>query len=108
MKRKVVCYSLGVFGSLVLMSGSCDKKEVVCDGNHAELTYEKDIKPIIDDNCIHCHEGYSSFTGLKVSINNGAFEREVIVRQTMPQGGKLKMEELVMIKCWLDGGADEK
>lgn len=108
MRNKLIGILSGVVASLILMSGSCNKKEITCGGEHPEITYESNVKSIIDQNCIGCHKGYATFTGLNVSISNGAFEREVITRQTMPQGGHLKIEELVLIKCWLENGATEK
>lgn len=108
LKTKVIAYfSAGVL-AMFLMSSSCEKKEISCDGTATGYTYQKDVKAIIDANCIGCHDGYENYTGLNVSVQNGEFEREVITRQTMPQGGKLSMQELIMIKCWLDNGAKEK
>ncbi|MCB9195212.1 MAG: hypothetical protein H6598_03220 [Flavobacteriales bacterium] len=107
MKSKLISGVFLALGAFVMMSGSCEKKEITCNGTNTGYTYQKDIKPIIDENCTGCHEGYSSFTGLNVSVQNGEFEREVITRQTMPQGSKLSVDQLIMIKCWLDNGAKE-
>ncbi|MCB9189910.1 MAG: hypothetical protein H6600_08775 [Flavobacteriales bacterium] len=106
MKRRLFTYSAIMIGSLSLISGSCEKKEISC--NDTVSTYETNIKPIIDANCIGCHKKFSTYAGLQSIINNGEFEHEVLVKRSMPQGKSLTMEELVSIKCWLDNGAAEK
>lgn len=93
-------------GSLMLMSGSCEKKDISCDGNGA--TYSSDVKSIIDKNCVGCHDGFSTYEGLMPAVNSGKFEDVVINKRTMPQGGKLEIDQLIKIKCWLDNGANEK
>ena len=94
-----------VVGSIVLMSGSCEDKEITC--NDVPATYTNEIKPIIDKNCTECHEGFGSYAGLQGVIQNGEFEHEVIEEREMPPSGKLSNEELILIKCWLDNGAAE-
>jgi hypothetical protein len=106
MKSKYIKTAGIVIGSLLLMSGACEPKEVVCNG--ATATYQKDIKPIVDDNCVSCHEDFNTYEGVKGIVMNGEFEHEVIDEREMPQGSKLSYDELVLIKCWLDNGAAEK
>lgn len=108
MMSRWITFTLLALVVLLLMAGSCEKKEITCNGAATGFTYQKDIKAIVDENCTGCHEGYANFEGLNISIQNGEFEREVITRQTMPQGGKLTVDQLIMIKCWLDNGAKEK
>lgn len=105
MKTTYLKSVIAIIGSLVLMSGSCKKKEISCDGNGA--SYISDVKSIVDKNCIGCHEGFSTYEGLIPAVNSGKFEDAVINKRTMPQGGKLEIEELIKIKCWLDNGAKE-
>lgn len=84
---------------------SCNKNQVTCDGS--TRTYDADIKTIIDASCISCHSNYSTYAGVKSSVDNGSFEREVISKQTMPEGSKLSDGDLSKIKCWLEQGAPE-
>ncbi|MCB9195214.1 MAG: hypothetical protein H6598_03230 [Flavobacteriales bacterium] len=96
-----------VFGGTValLATTSCNKNQVTCDGS--TRTYDADIKTIVDASCVSCHSNYSTYSGVKASVDNGSFEREVISKQTMPEGGKLSDADLTKIKCWLEQGAPE-
>jgi mono/diheme cytochrome c family protein len=94
-----------------LLLFSCKKAVVECDGSTP--TYTADIKAIFDANCKSCHGAgsnkgdYSTYQKLKVSVDNGKFEDEVLVRQSMPRGSKLTTEQLSKIKCWIENGAPE-
>ncbi len=90
---------------LMLAITSCSKEEVTCDGSTP--TYDGDIKAIIDANCVDCHSEYDNYNGLKASVDNGSFEREVISKQTMPRNGSLTASQLSKIKCWLEQAAPE-
>ncbi|WP_166964567.1 hypothetical protein [Yeosuana marina] len=65
------------------------------------------IKPIIDNNCVSCHNG-SQFPDLRtyqgVSVNSEIVKEQVINR-TMPIGGVLSNEEINLIKCWVENGS---
>ena len=89
----------------VLVLSGCNKREVSCDGS--TRTYDADIKAIIDASCVSCHSEYSDYAGVKSSVDNGSFEREVISKQTMPRGTKLSEVDLTKIQCWLEQGAPE-
>lgn len=91
--------------SIMMLAASCKKNQVTCDGS--TRTYDADIKSIIDTRCVDCHSEYSNYTGVKASVDNGSFEREVISKQTMPQGSSLSSSDLTKIKCWLEQGAPE-
>lgn len=100
MKRILVVTILALIGVT-----SCKKNNVTCDG--MTRTYDADIKSIVEASCVSCHSEYSTYAGVKTSVNNGTFEREVISRQTMPKGSKLSDADLTKIKCWLEQGAIE-
>lgn len=105
MKDMIKPRNLLVISGLLLLGTSCKKKEVVCDGSSP--TYTSEIKGIIDASCVSCHSEYSTYAGVKASVNNGSFESEVISKQTMPRDGKLSESQLSKIKCWLEQGAKE-
>lgn len=88
-----------------IFSVSCKKNQVTCDGS--TRTYDADIKSIIDAQCVSCHSNCATYAGLKVWVDNGKFEREVINNRTMPQGSMCSDANLTKIQCWLDQGAPE-
>jgi hypothetical protein len=98
---------------LVLLTGilllACKKEEnqfvPVCDGSAP--TYDADIAAIINQNCVGCHSQYATYSGLSNVLNSGAFEREVLIDQTMPQNASLSEAQLNTIKCWVDNGYPE-
>ena len=73
----------------------------------APTSFASDIKPIIDANCIQCHNGSQSpdlrtFNG--ISGNAARVKGQVASRQ-MPLGGSLSTAEIEAIVCWVDSGA---
>ncbi|HAD14404.1 MAG TPA: hypothetical protein DCF33_18435 [Saprospirales bacterium] len=96
--------------ALMMVLDSCrkDKAEnIECDGSNP--TYDGQIRAIINSNCASnsCHPGYSSYEGLEGILQNGRFEREVLIDQTMPRNGNLSAGELSKIKCWVENGFPE-
>ena len=86
----------------------------ICDGSTP--TYDGSIKAIIDNNCTGglCHDNgsskgdFTSYSGLKTVIDNGKFETEVLVNQSMPRNGNLSQEEIDAIQCWMENDYLEK
>lgn len=98
-------------------------------GKPAAPTYTKSVKPILDKNCISCHQGDWAQGGLKLDsaegIKKGSKSGQVVVAKSsgksllfqrvngdkgriMPPAGKLKEADLKIIKAWIDSGASFK
>lgn len=95
-------------GLTVVTLAACKKNQKVsvsCDGSTP--TYNSYVKGIINSNCINCHSGYSTYSGLSTITSNGKFEKEVLVNQTMPDGGSLTQDELNKLQCWVNNGFPE-
>jgi hypothetical protein len=82
------------------------------DCSTVNVSYSKDIAPIISSNCMPCHKAgslkgdFSFYEGIKIPAKNGMLEKRVLIKQDMPKGkGPLPEEERKKIRCWLDGGA---
>lgn len=99
---------------LVLFAG-CKKetKEDVIDCTGVSPSYNSEIKPIINANCISsgCHNAgssngdYTTYAGLKAVASTGTLESRVIINKTMPPTGPLSLEDRKKIKCWISSGA---
>ncbi len=87
------------------------------------LTYEEDVRPIIEETCAYsgCHLGgapgvYNSYDGLLQDLEDGSFRDRVITQRADPNVGMppdyapadraedLTEEELTIISCWLEAG----
>ncbi len=51
---------------------------------------------------------FTSYDGLKPDLDNGNFEKEVLIDQRMPRGSQtLTQEQINTIQCWVDNGYPE-
>ena len=80
-----------------------------------EISYIKDIKPILSTKCsvIGCHVPGSTigdffiYSEIKSRIDNGKFDLMVFNLKIMPptSSAQLSQEEFTMLKTWVDEGA---
>jgi hypothetical protein len=99
---------VGLISAVLILSCKKDKVEnIQCDGSNP--TYTGQIRAIINANCTsnNCHPNYSTYSGLEGALQNGSFEREVLIDQTMPRNGNLSASELSKIKCWVENDFPE-
>ncbi len=83
-----------------------EEKEIFnCD---TTTSFATSIKPIIDQECIRCHDGTIQNPDLRtyngVSSNANSVQAEVTSRR-MPQGRTLTDEQIALIDCWITSGA---
>lgn len=81
------------------------------------VTYNKDVKPIIDQNCIMCHapggaasfQPWTSYTQVKNNIDKilDRIQRPVGDPQKMPQGGALSQSQIDVFIQWKQDGLQE-
>lgn len=94
-------------GAKNLKCGDCDS---------TLFSYALHIKPIIDNNCLGCHNdpapamniNLSTHAGVKAIADNGKLYGSVAQLQgysAMPKGSKLSDCSIVKIKKWIDAGA---
>lgn len=77
---------------------------VECDPN---TSFTTSIKPIIDNNCVECHGGsrfpnLSTYSGVSANAN---IVLEEVESGRMPTTGPLSIEQIDLIKCWVENGA---
>lgn len=109
-----------VLGFLMLMSCETKTYEDISDNTPITetVTYNKNIKTIIDNNCVVCHSPTGSnpyfpltdYTGVKNSIDNilDRIQRANGDPLKMPQGGTLSQDNINMIVKWKADGLLEK
>ena len=101
--------------TLALILASCEynveNEDVVIDPCETVVSYGTTIRPLIDANCMPCHNGdgntpfapdlttYNSVQGIAGLI------KDVTQSGRMPKEGSLTEVEKDAIKCWVDNGA---
>lgn len=85
-----------------------------CNISNADLSYNLNIKGIIDQQCLSCHVtgsgvvgavgDFSTYEGLKTYLDNGKVLTEVVIDKTMPQGGGMSQAQRDSINCWIKAG----
>lgn len=99
---------------LCILMASCEYNveeeeitEAPCD---PDISFAADISQIIDNNCIQCHNGSVhplDFRNFNIVQNNAQRIKELTEARIMPQGGSLTSEEIELIGCWVDNGAQD-
>ncbi|WP_188770549.1 hypothetical protein [Emticicia aquatilis] len=107
-----------IFASLML---SCNKKSEIQANNcnadvSREISFNKEIMPLISRNCLQCHDSKNHYDGLVFekyeqiasSAKSGELYDSVIsingYAPKMPKGGKLTDCETNLIKFWIQQG----
>lgn len=115
-KLKSGITSILFLGALILTSCEKNVEEDMGMNNPDEMecepgtSFAMDIKPIIDNKCISCHNGtvqnpdLRTYQGIK---NNAARVKELTASRVMPQTGSLTDEQIKLIGCWVDDGAPD-
>lgn len=90
-------------------------KNNYCDDcDTTAFTYTGTIKAIIDQNCATspaCHGNgsqygeFTSYAGVKARVDNQLIQKRAIVAQDMPPAGSMPDCERLLIKNWIDAGA---
>lgn len=123
--KKINLLSLFFIASLFLIQmsqSSCTNDKLVdpstvnnpaCDT--IQVTYDLQIKPIIDNSCAYagCHvQGfgsgdYSNYDVMTPHLSDNKFKKRVIDIMDMPEGGMLTPEEFALVECWASKGYPE-
>lgn len=119
---KLPCLSLLFFMSFVFMVVSCSKDdEQVEDCTTLQVTYNKDVAPIFNQNCASsgCHgapqaaAGYAldDYINSRLAAMSGRLLGSIKHQSgfsAMPKGAsKLSNEDIQIINCWIDTGMPE-
>jgi uncharacterized membrane protein len=116
---KLFNLTLSFFIALILVACTKDvgpNPDLAAKTECDSITFSKHIKPIIDTNCVYCHNGsgpgpsdFSNFNDLKGYADGGRIKARVIdqLPTRMPEAPAtpLTTEQISMIKCWLEAGA---
>ena len=85
-----------------------DEIQVACD---TPVSYGTTIRPLIDVNCMPCHNGDGSepfapdLTTYNLVAGIAGLIKDVTQSRVMPKEGSLTNTEIAAIQCWVDEGA---
>lgn len=117
LNKKLVLYLLGVIFFSACVSNNEEELYSECDTNG--VSYSVHIKPYVDNRCLSCHNAnlpsghvdYSSFEGLKKSIDDGSFLgsiQHVASFSAMPPSSPMTDDcKIAQIQAWIDQGAEK-
>ncbi|MGB5665622.1 MAG: cytochrome c [Maribacter sp.] len=102
--------------TLALILSSCEynvenEDLLVIDPCEAEVSYSNTIRPLIDTNCMPCHNGDGSepfapnLTTYALVQGIAGLIKDVTQSGRMPKEGSLGETEKNAIKCWVENGA---
>lgn len=110
--RKVLWSYLTLF---VFLFTSCEyhveNEELQGELCNPTVSYSDVIRPLIDNNCMPCHNGDGSIPAApNLTTYDGvesiaALVKEVTQSRRMPLDGTITDAEIEAIRCWVDNGA---
>ncbi len=108
--------TLLISGVFAIQSCKKDKdpndKGPACSISNADLTYNKNMKSLIDRTCLSCHSGagpgprdYRTYEGLKPVLDDGDLLGSVVIDKDMPQSGiTMSQAQRDSVNCWIKAG----
>lgn len=90
-----------------LASCTTEKKEEMpgpCGTAAKTIHYPSDVKPIIREHCLSCHQDYIFYDSLNAEVLTGDFFKRVIVTRDMPPSGGLDTCDYIILKRWIYNG----
>jgi hypothetical protein len=115
MKTKIFGTTL-VFGFFLLVSCKKDKVSPTNVNCTTTISFANDIMPIMQDNCIGCHDqgnasgGYdfSSYTAVSANAVAALGSMKSNGYQLMPQGGPALPDSVIQkVECWIAQGKQD-
>ena len=106
----------------IIFFSSCasnNEEELYSDCETDDVSYSVHIEPYIENTCLSCHNtnlssggiSYSSFEGLKRSVDDGSFLgsiKHLDSFSAMPPDGSLTDDcKINQIQVWIDQGAEQ-
>lgn len=97
--------SIFIIFSFLTIFITCKKKNSTknytpnCSGTKS---YINDVAPLINSNCVSCHNTYTNYSAIKTSATS---IRNAIVDGSMPKNSSLTEAQKNNIVCWIDAGA---
>lgn len=121
-----VIFTISLLTTIFIGIFSCNKDEEPTICSESNVSYNGDIKRIIDNSCAFefgCHGGwavlpvFTTYEGLKPSLENGGFEERIFFMDSIPirvmpppntpEENLLAEDDKQLLRCWIDAGFPE-
>ncbi|MFT5823223.1 MAG: hypothetical protein ACI8ZM_004483 [Crocinitomix sp.] len=100
---------------------SCLKDKTVAFGCDSIISYEVEVRPIIESSCktglgggTGCHDAWiDNYSSVRTQINSGNWQNEVLIEKTMPVSpndfaiDSLTSDQIQIMRCWILQGYPE-
>lgn len=116
MKKKVK-FILPLFTFIVLACTNLSESDLIDEGPIGVITYNTNIKPLIDSSCLNCHSdptrngapfSLTNFEQLSFIAENGALlgalNKQTGETGAMPPTGRLPQSTIDLIAQWIEDG----
>lgn len=114
-------FTLPIFLLSLISLTSCLKEKTLPVGCDKVISYELEIRPIIESSCktglgggTGCHDAWiDDYSQVKSQLVSGTWQNEVLIEKTMPvmpndfDIDSLTAAEIQTMKCWIDQGYPE-
>jgi mono/diheme cytochrome c family protein len=120
-----------LLGAMTALAGPVDTSKLPPASNRKDVTYPKDIKPLLDKNCIKCHGAEKQKGHLRLDSLAGALKggedgkviqpgdsaKSLLIHNVarlgdqdlwMPppeKGSQLRADQIGLLRAWIDQGA---
>ncbi len=92
-----------------LSNFSCERNVEEPFNCDTQISYSEDIRPIIDNNCMQCHNGEDNsipdWSTYEEIFSKADKIQELTLKRIMPKEGSLTNNEIKAIYCWVEQGA---
>ena len=120
--KRVSLFKVLVVASLIASCSNSSPADLVdATPLPAVVSYDANVKPIIDANCVSCHTSvygnsspysFNNYTTVRQSAENGELIQRINRQPSdfmlMPQGGpKLPQNKIDIIQRWIDQGFNQ-
>lgn len=92
--------------AVVLLTSCFNKNEdtTICGKEIENISYTADVKPIIREKCMGCHQDYFLYDSLNADVVSGEFYKRVLYKRDMPPSGGLDTCDYIVLKRWYYNG----
>lgn len=111
-RKYLFLFLMLIITGVFMTSCSRDKSPIIVSNCDEEITYQKDLQLILDNNCSFsgCHDAgsivgdFTTYESISGFFGSGILKQVTIDERSMPLGDTLSTADLTLFECWIQGG----